>query len=310
VAVHDGLRQTGRAGGVEDVERVVEREGLEVEGPVLRQQVVPRARPGKSRGARVSLPSATVEVGHRHRGGQPGQPVPDGGHLLAPVDRLGAVAVAVDRQQHLRVDLAEAVEDAAGAELRRARGPYRPEAGGGQKGHQRLGDVGQVGHDPVAPPDAEAGQAGPAPGDLTAQLTGSQVDRAPRLGPAEHGDLLLVAPFPQHMSGVVEPGGGKPAGAGHRPLPQGRGGRRRRRPGDGWSNLEVLPDRRPEGVEVGHRPLPQGVVAGERQTPVLLQPAQVMADAAVLEDIGGRGPEDTVRTRGLPGRAHRPLSTP
>jgi hypothetical protein len=35
-----------------------------------------------------------------------------------------------------------------------------------------------------------------------------------------------------------------------------------------------------------------------------------VAEAAAVAGIRRRRPEDVLRTRGLPGRAHRPLSTP
>jgi hypothetical protein len=104
---------------------------------------------------------------------------PDGGHLGGAVDGLGAVAVAVDRQQHDGLDLAQPVDHAAGAELGRARRPDGPEAGGGEERHDRLGDVGQVGGHPVAPADPQPHQTRPAPADLVAQLGHRQLDPAP-----------------------------------------------------------------------------------------------------------------------------------
>ena len=76
-----------------------------------------------------------------------------------PVDRLVAVPVAVDRQQHRRLDLGEPVDDGPGPELGRAGRPGGPERGGRQEADHRLGDVGHVRGDAVAAPDAVAHQA-------------------------------------------------------------------------------------------------------------------------------------------------------
>ena len=47
---------------------------------------------------------------------------------LAAVEVLAAVAVAVDREEDLRLDLGEAVDDAGGAEVGRAARPDRADA--------------------------------------------------------------------------------------------------------------------------------------------------------------------------------------
>ncbi len=98
------------------------------------------------------------------------------GDLGPPVDRLLAVAVAGDRQQQLRLELAEAIDHAARPELGRAGGPDRAEAGRGEEGDQRLGDVRQVGDDPVARADPEALQPRPGPRHLLAQLAEGEVE--------------------------------------------------------------------------------------------------------------------------------------
>ena len=156
MAVHDRLRQPGRAAAEEHVERVVERHGLEGElaarGPLGGDRVLERRQAGLDRG-----------------------------DLLAPVDRLAAVRVAVDRDEHLRLDLREAVDHAARAELRRDAGPDRAEAGRGEEADQRLGDVREVGHDAVAAADAEPLQLGARARDPRAQLAERPLERLARL---------------------------------------------------------------------------------------------------------------------------------
>ena len=105
------------------------------------------------------------------------KPLTDRLHLRAPVDVAVAEAVAADGEHHLRFDLREAVDHAAGSELRRARRPDRTQARGGDERRQRLGNVRQVGDDAVAGADAEALQAGPDPGRQLAQLAERQLQR-------------------------------------------------------------------------------------------------------------------------------------
>ncbi len=62
---------------------------------------------------------------------------------LEPVDVVPSVPVAVDNEQHRRLDLGEAVDDRACAELRRGGRPHRAE----RRGREERGDgLGQVRH--------------------------------------------------------------------------------------------------------------------------------------------------------------------
>ena len=112
MAVDDRLRQAGRAAGVQDPERVVEGHGLEVE----------RAVGGPEEAV---LPAAAVEVAEPHE--RPADLRVDRVDDGAAVEVPAAVAVAVDGQQHLRLDLREAVDHRARAEVRRAARPDRAE---------------------------------------------------------------------------------------------------------------------------------------------------------------------------------------
>src|SRR4029077_17533974 len=77
---------------------------------------------------------------------------------LAPVELLAAVGVAVDRDQHLRRDLREPIDEAARAEVRRAARPDRPETRACEQSDERLGGVRDHRDDAVATPDAEPAQ--------------------------------------------------------------------------------------------------------------------------------------------------------
>ena len=68
-----------------------------------------------------------------HDGAQGGQLAAQFGDGLGAVVLLAAVAVAVDGEQDGRLDLLEAVQDAAGAEVGGAGGPHGADGGGGQE---------------------------------------------------------------------------------------------------------------------------------------------------------------------------------
>ena len=134
--------------------------GRNCERPGLGEQLVP--------GERVR--NRVLAVGDVHDVAQGGEGGADRRHLLAAVDRAVAEAVAADRQQHRRLELREAVDDAARAELGRAARPDRAEARRRRERHERLGDVRQVRDDAVARADAEPHEAGPRARDLLAEL--------------------------------------------------------------------------------------------------------------------------------------------
>jgi hypothetical protein len=101
------------------------------------------------RSSSSSLPRRAEEVDHDH-GAQGGKLGRDLGHHLGAGEVLAVVGVAIDREQHRRLDLREPVHHAAGAEVGRARGPDRADARRGQQPDRRLGDVRQQRHHPVA----------------------------------------------------------------------------------------------------------------------------------------------------------------
>ena len=125
------------------------------------------------------------------------------GDDLAAVEVLAAVAVAVDREQDLGLDLGEAVDDAAGAEVRRAARPDRADARRREEGDDRLGDVGQVGGDAVAGADAELAQPRGDGRDLGAQLAPAQLVELAQLRGVQDRDLVVVLAA-EDVLGVVD----------------------------------------------------------------------------------------------------------
>jgi len=254
VAVNDGLGQAGGAAGIDDPDRMVERHPLRFEGGSC--SVVARGglvEPGIGL-HRAAQAAQADQVLHRR---QPRAQLGD--HFRAVVGLVG-VAHAVAGDQHLGLDLAEAVEHRVRAHVRRADAPHAAQAHHGEEGDDRLGHVGQVGRDAVAGLQA-----------LRLQVQRDRGDLAPQLGPAQLSmRALFVAAdqrrkpgrmrrvhVPQHLPRVVDLGAGKPDRAGHLRLGQHRAMRRRR------LDAEGVPDALPEAVQVFHRPAPELVVALE-----------------------------------------------
>jgi hypothetical protein len=110
-----------------------------------------------------------LQIRHNHGLPQRGKLPHHVCHARQRVDRLAGVGVAVGREQHGRRDLPEAVQHAAHAEIRRARGPDRAETGRSEHGNDGLGRVGQEAADAVARAYAGAAEGDLAAGDLVAQ---------------------------------------------------------------------------------------------------------------------------------------------
>ena len=157
--------------------------------------------------------SGRIKIGHNHR---PEQRRHAGHHLgifFQAVDRFAVVPVAIDTDQHLGLDLPEAVEHALHAEIRRGRRPDGSERAHRQHGNQGFRQVGQVAGHPVAGTDAGVDQE-----PLEARHLGIE------LGPAHPALDLVLAPedqgfalvtILQQILGIVEACLGKPAGARH-----------------------------------------------------------------------------------------------
>ncbi len=266
VALDDRLGQARGARGVEDPQGVVEGHLLKARARggalgVRVEQLLPGDR-SRAHGCRLCR---RVQVGQQDGlldGWELGQ---DSGGDSGAIEVLAAMAVAVDGQQDLGLDLGEAVDDAAGAELGGGARPDRAEAGGRQEGDQGLGDVGHVGDHPVPAHDSQRAQPGGRRGDLGPQLAPAQLGQLAGLRAVQDGRLLGVMPRDEVL-GVVEPGALEPDGSRHLVRTQdtlvGRGG----------ADATELPDIGPELLELGHRPLPQLAVVLEAQAVALRRP--------------------------------------
>ncbi len=133
--------------------------------------------------------------------GSPAEIVRKGGRA---VEVLAAVAVAVDDEQYLRLDLGEAVDDAARAELGRRARPDRADAGACQESDQRLGNVRHVGGHAIAALDAERAQATGHGGHLLGQLAPAQLCQRPQLRGIQQRRRLWIALTREHVLRIVE----------------------------------------------------------------------------------------------------------
>ena len=128
MAVDDRLRQAGRARGEEHVQRVVERHRLELE----------RRRPRRASSSHATASGSVVRPRYgtwttcRATAGPRGSRRP----ARAGRPRLLAVAVAVDGEQHGRLELAEPVDHAARRRTPARRSP-RPRRGSRSRGTRR-----------------------------------------------------------------------------------------------------------------------------------------------------------------------------
>ncbi len=155
-----------------------------------------------------------VGIGHQQQVLQSGQVFEDFVEFGALVERLASIAVAGTGDQHLGLDLAEAVDHAVGAEVWRAAGPGRSQAAGGEHADQGLPGVRHAGRDPVADPDASLAQALLQAGDMGGQFGVGEGFPAAVLADGDHHREMVVAPA-QQVFGEVQRGLVEPAGAGH-----------------------------------------------------------------------------------------------
>jgi hypothetical protein len=175
----------------------------------------------------------------------------DAAHGVRAVEVAAVVAVAVDRQQDLRLDLCEAVDHRAGAEVGRAARPHGAERRRGQERRDRLRDVGDVRRHAVAAADAERAQAAGDPHHLLAQLAPGQLGLLAQLGGMDDRRRVCVLAAEQVL-GVAHLRAWEPLGARHRP--------RAEHAVVCSLDAEEVPHGAPEALEVVDRPLPQLVV--------------------------------------------------
>ena len=251
-------------------------------------------------------PASSRRYGTTTTASRPGSAARTAATSPGAVDVAIAVPVAVDGEQHPRLDLGQPVDDRPDAELRRARRPHGAQRRGGEERDDRLRDVGQVRGHPVAPAHAERDEARPAARDGVAQLVRGERHALARLRHADEDLVRTRAPgHRQRVLGVAQRRTREPARAGHAGIGEGGSGTAGlvRRP-----DVEVVPDRLPERAGLIDGPAPRGVVVVEDDAPLARQPRQVAAHPRPLAGVGGRRPEDG--RRGVVGRHAATVAQP
>ena len=281
MTVHNGFGQAGGAAGIDDPQRVVERQPGRFKA--LGLMVI-------SGGTRCEICIACfyfnsikiqTQVLQEQQMTHAGQVAAELGHDAAAVQVAPGVAHAVAGNQHLGLDLAQAVQHGGFAHVGRANAPDRPQADRGQKRHHGLGDIRQIGRHAVAtlhPLGLQmqrqgrhlALQLGPAQFPVVAALVAA--DHRWQAGGVGRHDMA------QHLTRVVNLRALEPPGPRHAARAEhvGKGCRR--------LHLTKVPGTAPERLQITDRPAPQRVIAVKTQTVVLGQPVLVQAD---LRNKGG-----------------------
>jgi hypothetical protein len=168
-----------------------------------------------------------LEIRHHDQRLHGGQLPEQFAHRVGAFGDLAAIDRAVAGDQHLGVDLEEAVAHRGHAHVGRGQAPHRAQRRAGQEGHDRLRDVGQVGRNAVAALNAERAQRGRQRAGLVDQVGPCDLDAA------AFGLHALVAEHDRrharavrrrcvacHLRGVVQLRAGEPSRAGHRGVGQ------------------------------------------------------------------------------------------
>lgn len=271
MAVDDGLGHARGATRVDDPEWRVEGQPPRRPAGGRRRrartaEVVDRPVGGEGRQRAVAL-----EIGQRDHVANARELREHLAHDVHAVVRLATIDVPVAGHEERRLDLAEAIENADRPHVGRAKGPDAAHADGGEERDDRLGNVRQIGRHPVPRLDAELDQAGRKPRHPLAQLPPGELPVVAAFAAMDDGGPVRVADagMAQDLVRVVEREPGEPSGAGHAVFRQ-----HRLRP-PLVDELEVLPDRRPEGVEVGDRPTVQRLVVVEAQAMPAFEPVEI-----------------------------------
>ena len=212
-----------------------------------------------------SSAGAFLRVGHHDHVLDSGKLGQDLAYLRPAVEDLAAVEVAVGGDQHLGRDLAEAVEHAARAEIRRARGPDRAEARRCQRRDDGLRHVRQVARDPVSLADSAGRQRLGHARNLVVQLREAEAPPDTILAP--ENQCVRLVPRAQQVFGVVESRVGKPASARH-PVAVDYDARARPVADD----AREVPHGAPELRRLGDRPGVQRAVVGGFDAPTRREP--------------------------------------
>ncbi len=187
--VHDALRQAGGAGGVEDIERVIEWQLHE--GNLLRGMFGDKFWPRDSACKRAQVGCLT-DVGHDDDLMDADDAV---GNVFGAGERIVRLAlepISVGGKQQLGFDLTEAFDRAVDTEVRRTGRPRCAKAGAGEHGDDGLGHVGHKTGDTITGLDAVLFERGGQPRDLVVELAIAECALALVFAPKDDGGLFVA----------------------------------------------------------------------------------------------------------------------
>ena len=128
----------------------------------------------------------------------------------ARVAGLAVIVVTVDREQHFRPDLPEAINDAVDAEIRGTRRPDCADARGRQHRDDCLGAVGQESADTIAFGYPRCTQSRGYRRDLLSQIVAAELFPLSIFTKVDHGSCIAAAA--QEMFRKIKPAAFEPAG--------------------------------------------------------------------------------------------------
>ena len=280
----DALRRTGGSRRIQDVQRMRERQRNVVDrsGQERRQPDVPRDSVAHTCQV-VGGSRRLLQVRDHDHLLDRRQTRGDGCHLVEDRDHLAVVVVAVDGDQDLGRDLAEAVQHALDAELRRTRRPRRAPRYGAEHRDDRFGQIRHVCRHAIARRDSRGRERCRDARRERMQLKVGNPALDHLLAPEDEGIGRIVgAPAFEQVLRKIETRIGEPRGARH-PLFAGDRDIALRADDAG-----IVPDLAPEVRLVLDRPSPQRVVRRD-------------VHAVARADPGGKsghvGPGDALRRR-------------
>ena len=280
-AMHDAFRLAGRAGGEEDEHRMLERQlrVVDVGGLVAPQPFVERHRLWH-----VGDIGARVELRHDHHLAQAGKLLGDGAHPLERVVPFAVVAIAVGAEQHLRLDLSEAIEHALDTEIGRAGRPDDALRQRRERQHPRLRDIRHEGRDAISGAQTKRLQCLRRARHVARQLRIAQAPPRAALVPKDEGVAAIATA--QQILGEIEPRLGEPVRARHLVAVDQHGRAFARR-----DDAAVIPDVGPEFLRVLHRPLVELGITGGVELPFADHLARELRELRLLDGALARLPQ-------------------
>ena len=245
--MHDRLGQASGAAGIHDPQRVVKRQPHRLKsldlGAMLLRGLCHAHRAGHLAAGQIGSAQVVVNDHMLYRR-QGVDQLLHHGHAVVVAPAIGD---AIHRDQHLGLNLLEAVQHRQRAHVGRANAPHPAHTDGGQKGHHGFGNIGQVSRNAVAGLQPMGLQMQGHGGHLTSQLRPGHFAVLPFFIAANQGHeagLIGRLHMAQHLLRIVELGPGKPLPARHGVFGQ------HLAVGGGRAHVEIVPNALPKSIQV------------------------------------------------------------